>query len=112
MEAVPGNIDRREKAAHHDRDGGAYAGAARRRAGELTEGCRMPDKEFDSLAFDIGFALRRKLFNRSLTTFFRGMPEDDLDDLCRRVADHLRRCNWKQGQPIGGFSYLFKTPEE
>ncbi|MGO8920406.1 MAG: hypothetical protein ACLQJR_31305 [Stellaceae bacterium] len=54
----------------------------------------MPD--FDHLAFDIRFALAHSSIGRDAVKLLRSLPATELEQLCRAVADHLRRCGWQQ----------------
>lgn len=56
----------------------------------------MPD--VDSLAFNIRFALTHKT-GGATKKLIRSLPEDDLERLAQIVADHLRRCRWRQLPP-------------
>lgn len=59
----------------------------------------MPD--VDSLAFDIRFALAHKAIGArpQVRPVAVRRSEADLDWLCREIADHLRRCRWRQLPP-------------
>jgi hypothetical protein len=44
-----------------------------------------------------------------MRNFFRRMPEEDFEEMCKRVANHLRRSNWVQKpSTFQGFAYLMK----
>ena len=57
----------------------------------------MPD--FDRLAFDVNFALRRKITDRKLRATLRGLGDDATHRIAKDVADHLRQSNWISGAP-------------
>lgn len=56
----------------------------------------MPD--FDSLAFDIAFALTQKTGGQT-KKLIRSLPDGDVDRLAQIVADHLRLCRWRRLPP-------------
>lgn len=57
--------------------------------------------EFDRLAFDVEFALRR-LRDREAKKMLRGLGDARLRNIATNVADSLRRFNWISGPPTPG----------
>jgi hypothetical protein len=57
----------------------------------------MPD--VDTLALDIRYALIRGTIGQAARKAVRSLPEEDVDFLCKAIADHLRRCRWRQLPP-------------
>jgi hypothetical protein len=55
--------------------------------------------ELDDLASDIRFALTHKS-DAEAKKLLRSLPDDALDFLCKRIADHLRLCRWRKEPPI------------
>lgn len=55
--------------------------------------------EFDDLAFAIRFAMTQK-GGTEAKKLLRSLPDDALDLLCKRIADHVRLCRWRQEPPV------------